>query len=101
MIITYCMQLLPPGGRVGGNKLPGASLALDGGRDRSKPAGRADALRVGAEAGPVTRSHGNSLDSNLDTFVLTQPGRSGRRGQGVSAHRAEIGPPPVHAQRSQ
>ena len=78
------------------SKLP--SLELDGGRDHRGPAGRADALRVGTEAGPVPKSHGNSVDSNLDTFVHTHPGQSGRRGQGVSKHRAEIGPPPVEAE---
>ena len=55
-------------------------------------------LRVGTEAGPVPRSHGNSLDTNLDTFVRTQPGQSGRRGQGAALHRAEFGPPPLEAE---
>ena len=79
-------------------QLPGASLELDDGRDRRRPAGRADALRVGTEAGPVPRSHGNSLDTNLDTFVRTQPGQSGRRGQGATLHRSQIGPPPLEAE---
>ena len=74
------------------------SLELDDGRDCRKPAGRADALRVGTEAGPMPRSHGNSLDSNLDTFVLLHPGQSGRRGQGGTLHRSQIGPPPVEAE---
>ena len=70
--------------------LQAAPLELDDRRDRRRPAGRADALRVGAEAGPMPRSHGNSLDSNLDTFVLLHPGQSGRRGQGGTLHRAEL-----------
>ena len=78
--------------------LQAAPFELDDGRDRRKPAGRADALRVGTEAGPMPRSHGNSLDSNLDTFVLLHPGQSGRRGQGGTLHRSQIGPPPVEAE---
>ena len=70
--------------------LQAAPFELDDGRDRRKPAGR-------AEAGPMPRSHGNSLDSNLDTFVLLHPGQSGRRGQGGTLHRSQIGPPPVEA----
>ena len=73
--------------------LQAAPFELDDGQDHSGPAGRADALRVGAEAGPMPRSHGNSLDSNLDTFVLLHPGQSGRRGQGATLHRSQIGPP--------
>ena len=40
-------------------------------------------------------SHGNTWDSNPDTFVPDQHGRSGRWGQGDAHHRAELGPPPT------
>ena len=40
-------------------------------------------------------SHGNTWDSNPDTFVLDQHGRSGDGGQGTAHHRAELGPPPT------
>ena len=62
--------------------------------DHRTPAGRAGAPRDCEEAGPpMPLSHGNSLDSNADTFEGAQHGQSRRRGQGVACDRAEPRPP--------